>query len=252
VAIDAALAQVDSLISEGADLIDVGGESTRPGAIGITIDTEIGRTGPVIRAIAHRWPAIPISVDTVKADVARAALDAGAWIVNDVAGLRLDPLMGPLIAETGAGVILMHSRGGVAEMARYETAVYGDDAVGEIVRELAEAVERAGSTGMPAESIVIDPGLGFSKTTAHSLAVLANLHRFASLGLPVMVGPSRKRFIGEAGANGADALPPGDRLEGTVGACVAAYLGGADLFRVHDVRAARRALDVAHAIRKAS
>lgn len=250
-AVDSALARAEAMVSEGADLIDAGGESTRPGATAVSPAAEIGRIVPVIEAIARRWPSIPISVDTVKADVARRALDAGAWIVNDVAALRLDDGLAPLVAATGAGLILMHSRGGVADMARYETGTYGVDPVGEMVTELGASVERAMSAGVAAESIVIDPGLGFSKTTDLSLAALAQLHRFSALEFPVMIGPSRKRFIGGIGGGDGEPLPASDRLEGTIGACVAAFMDGAALFRVHDVAPVRRALDVADAIRKA-
>lgn len=249
--VDSALVRAEVMVAEGADLIDVGGESTRPGATAVSAAAEIARIVPVIEAIERRWPSMPISVDTVKADVARHALEAGAWIVNDVAALRLDAGLAPLVAATGAGLILMHSRGGVTDMARYETGTYGVDPVGEMVMELGTAVERATAAGLAAESIVIDPGLGFSKTTDLSLAALAQLHRFSALGLPVMIGPSRKRFIGDIGGAGGEPLPAGERLEGTIGACVAAFIGGAALFRVHDVAPARRALDVADAIRKA-
>lgn len=237
------------LIAEGADLLDIGGESTRPGAAGVASAEEIDRTFPVIRAIAREWPHVPLSIDTVKSEVARAALAAGAWVINDVSALRLDARMAGVAAESGAGLILMHSRGSVAEMARYETAVYGEDPTGEIVAELMASVSVAREAGVEPDAIVVDPGLGFSKRTVHSVGVLRSLHRFVALGYPVMVGPSRKRFIGEIGGNGSGPLPPEARLEGTVGACVAAFCEGATLFRVHDVLAVRRALDVAHEVR---
>jgi dihydropteroate synthase len=248
--VDRAVSFADRLIEEGADLIDVGGESTRPGASHVNADLETARVIPVIEAIARRWPDIPLSIDTVKAEVARRALDAGACIVNDVSALRLDPTIATEVARAGAGLILMHSRGGVPEMAKYETAVYGADPVAEMAAELAAAAEQAVAAGVGDGSIVVDPGLGFSKTTTQSVAALGSLGRFTAIGYPVMVGPSRKRFIGEVGARGGEALPVGGRLEGTVGACVAALFLGALLFRVHDVCAARRALDVAAAIRR--
>lgn len=250
--LDRALARAGQLLEEGADILDVGGESTRPGAAPVAVEEEIARVVPVIEEITRRWPAVPLSTDTVKSDVARHALAAGSWIINDVSGLRVDSAMADVVARAGAGMILMHSRGGVTEMAQYETAVYGDDPVGEMVAELRAATRRARDAGTPAEAIVIDPGLGFSKRTVHSMSALGTLDRFLALGYPVMVGPSRKRFIGEVGGNGSGPLPPEDRLEGTVGACVAALFQGASLFRVHDVLPVRRALDVADAIRLAA
>lgn len=239
----AAVRHAASLIEDGADIIDVGGESTRPGAVTVAAADEIARVVPIVRALVHAWPDVPVSVDTVKAEVAGAALDAGAAIVNDVSGLRLDPALADIAARQGAGLILMHSRGDVEAMAGYTLATYGQDPTDDIARELALAVQRARDAGIPDDAIVVDPGLGFSKRTEHSLAVLAGLDRIAALGFPVLVGPSRKRFIGEA----AGGLPPELRLEGTLAACVIAWLRGARLFRVHDVAAARRALDFARA-----
>ncbi len=249
--VDRGLERAERLLEEGADLLDIGGESTRPGAVGVPADVEKDRVVPVTEAIVRRWPEVPLSVDTVKAKVATAAIDAGAWAINDVSALRLDPAMAGVVADSRVGVVLMHSRGDVQEMARYETASYGADPAGEMVGELSAAAGRALSAGISASSIVVDPGLGFSKRTEHSVAALAGLERFGALGYPVMIGPSRKRFIGEIGGNGTGPLPPDQRLEGTVGACVAALFRGALLFRVHDVRPARRALEVAEAVRRA-
>ncbi|MEJ2217252.1 MAG: dihydropteroate synthase [Gemmatimonadota bacterium] len=240
-----ALARADAMLEEGADLLDVGGESTRPGARAVSADLEVSRVVPVVRALARRYPQVPVSVDTVKSDVARAALAEGAAIVNDVSGLRLDPALGPLVAEHGAGLVLMHSRGTVERMASYDEADYDADAVGLVVRELSVALQRAAEAGVDEASIVVDPGLGFAKRTDHSVDVLAGLPRIAALGRPILVGPSRKRFIGEL-AGGA---PPEDRLPGTIAACVAALDRGASIFRVHDVGPVRQALTVAHAIR---
>lgn len=240
-----ALARADAMLEEGADLLDVGGESTRPGARAVSADLEVSRIVPVVRELARRYPQVPVSVDTVKSDVARAALAEGAAIVNDVSGLRLDPALGPLVAEHGAGLVLMHSRGTVERMASYDEADYDADAVGLVVRELSVALKRAAEAGVDEASIVVDPGLGFAKRTDHSVDVLAGLPRIAALGRPILVGPSRKRFIGEL-AGGA---PPEDRLPGTIAACVAALDRGASIFRVHDVGPVRQALTVAHAIR---
>jgi dihydropteroate synthase len=225
----------------------VGGESTRPGAAPVSARDEIARVLPVVEALRARWPDLLISVDTTKAEVARAVLAAGASAINDVAGLRLDARLGDVIAAAGAGVILMHSRGDVATMASYALADYGADPVGVVCGELAERAAAAQAAGIGAEAIVLDPGLGFSKRTEHSVAVLAGLERVAALGFPVLVGPSRKRFVGEL----AGGLEPGERLEGTIAACVAGVLAGARLVRVHDVAPARRALAVADAVRAA-
>jgi dihydropteroate synthase len=234
------------LIEAGADIVDVGGESTRPGAAPVAAAAEIERVVPVVDALVREWPDVAVSVDTVKAAVARAALEAGAAIINDVSGLRLDPELGDVVASHGAGLVLMHSRGDVESMASYELAAYSEDCVADIVAELRDAVQRARDMGVADDAIVVDPGLGFSKRTEHSLAVLAGLPRVTALGYPVMVGPSRKRFIGDASGG----LPAGERLEGTIAACVLAFERGARLFRVHDVGAVRRALDLATAVHR--
>jgi dihydropteroate synthase len=243
-----AIARAAALLEDGADILDIGGESTRPGAHPVSADEEIARVEPVVSAVAREWPDVPISVDTVKASVAAAGLAAGAWIINDVSGLRLDPEMVCVASSAKAGLILMHSRGGITEMARYESALYGADPVGEIVAELRACLDGALSAGVAAESVVLDPGLGFSKKTAESIACIAELHRLTALGRPVLIGPSRKRFVGELSGVPGQPLPPENRLEGTIAACVAARLRGASLFRVHDVKQVRRALAVADAI----
>ncbi|HVE80359.1 MAG TPA: dihydropteroate synthase [Gemmatimonadaceae bacterium] len=241
---EAAVAHAEALAAEGADLLDVGGESTRPqGATPVDAAEERRRVVPVVREVARRLPGVAVSIDTVKAEVAEACLDAGASVVNDVSGFRLDPALGAVCARAGAGVILMHSRGGVSEMATYAHARYGDDVTGEVVRELGEALARAADAGVAADRIALDPGIGFAKRGEHSLRVLAELPRVVALGHPVVVGVSRKRFIGEL----TGVKEPAGRIYGTVGANVAALARGARLFRVHDVRAARHALDVAWA-----
>ncbi len=217
------------------------------GAAPVSAADELGRVLPVLRELVRRFPDALISVDTVKREVAAVVLAEGACIINDVSGLRLDPELAELIAGLGAGAVLMHSRGGVGEMASYDTAQYGPDPVGEIAAELGEALARARAAGIPDDAIVLDPGLGFSKRTEHSIEVLAHLDRILALGRPVLVGPSRKRFVGEASGG----LPPAERLEGTIAACVAGLLAGARLFRVHDVAPVRRALAVAEAIWRA-
>jgi len=241
----AALAHAERLVAEGATVLDVGGESTRPGAQPVSAEEEIRRVVPVVRALAAHLPDVPVSVDTVKGEVARAVLAEGAAIINDVSGLRLDPDLGEAVAAAGAGLVLMHSRGTVAEMASYAVATYEGDVVEAVRAELVEGLERARRAGIADAAVVLDPGLGFAKRTEHSVAVLAHLDRLLELGRPVLVGPSRKRFIGQLSGG----LPAEERLEGTLAACVVALLAGARIFRVHDVRSVHRALDVAEAIR---
>ena len=236
------------MIAEGADVIDVGGESTRPqGATAVDAAEECGRVVPVIREIVRRFPTALVSIDTVKAATAAAALGAGARIVNDVSGFRLDPAMAALCASARCGVVLMHSRGDVSTMATYELAVY-DEVVPAVVGELRAALDRALAAGIDADAIVLDPGLGFSKRAEHSLAVLAAVPEIARLGRPVLIGASRKRFIGDLSG----VSEPAARQSGTVGANVAALMLGARIFRVHDVAPTRQALDVAWAVLQAA
>lgn len=259
--IETAIAQAGKMISEGADAIDIGGESTRPGAKPISAGEELKRVLPVIRGIRLRWSDVAISIDTVKAEVAKAALAEGASIVNDVSGMSLDPEMARVCADAGCNVVLMHSRGTVADMASYENAVYGNDPVGEIVAELEESVQTAQRAGIHPGRIALDPGIGFSKRTGHSLAALVELPRIVALGYPVFVGASRKRVIAElirytaasGGSSGGTTLAPqlisnDDRDMTTVGVNVVAFFAGARVFRVHRVRANRLALDAAWAL----
>jgi dihydropteroate synthase len=242
---DAAVAHAQQLIADGADLIDIGGESTRPqGAVRVAADEECRRILPVIEGVRAICPTVPLSVDTVKADVAAAALDAGAAVINDVSMLREDPRLATVCAQRGAGLVLMHSRGDVPTMGTYLHAEYGRDVTGDVSEELARQIAVARGAGVQPESIVVDPGIGFAKRTPHSVTVLAELERVVALGYPVLVGVSRKRFIGEI----TGVTTPADRIYGTIGANVAGLALGARLFRVHDVRAARQALDVAWAI----
>ncbi len=237
---------VAGLLESGADIIDVGGESTRPGATPVSEEDELRRVLPVIRRIARDRGDAIISIDTVKSGVARAALDAGAHIVNDVSGLRFDPGIATVCANAGAGLIVMHSRGNtVAELATYTHANYGD-VVTEVLAELRKRVESAERGGVPANRIAIDPGIGFAKKSEHSLALLGALPRLVEWGFPVVCAVSRKRVIGEISG----VSEPAARLSGTLGANVAALALGARIFRVHDVRPAREALDVAWEILK--
>ena len=241
---ESALARARVLREEGADIIDVGGESTRPqGATEVVAGEELRRVLPVIAAIADAIPELVISVDTVKAEVAEQAIAAGAAIVNDVSGFRLDPRMGEICASGGVGVILMHSRGGVSEMGTYQYASY-DNVVAEVCAELRDRVEAARSAGVASDAIAVDPGIGFAKRGEHSLKMLAALPELAAWGHPVVVGASRKRFLGEI----AGVREPEARVHATVGANVAALDRGARVFRVHDVAPNRQALDVAWAI----
>ena len=246
--VGAALAHAARLLAEGADILDVGGESTRPqGATPVSPSDELRRILPVIRTLATEHPNVVLSVDTVKASVAEAALAAGAHIVNDVSGLRLDDAMAPLCAAAGAGVVVMHSRGAVTDMSTFEHASYGGDFLDEMLEELANSVGVARRAGVTREAIAVDPGLGFAKRTEHSLRALACLQRLAAWGYPVVVGASRKRFIGEL-TGGRDAA---QRDFGSIGASVVAFERGAHVLRVHDVAGTRQALDVAAAIRAA-
>jgi dihydropteroate synthase len=243
--IDDARRLIDTLIADGADVIDIGGESTRPqGATPVTAADELRRVIPVIEASVRDHPETPVSVDTVKAVVAERSLDAGASIINDVSGFRLDAAMPLVCSRGGAGVVVMHSRGDVADMATFAHATYGHDPVAEIVGELRSCVAIAEGAAIAADRIVVDPGIGFAKRSEHSLAVLGQLGRVVEMGYPVLVGASRKRFIGEITGT----ATPADRLAGTIAANVASLERGARLFRVHDARPARQALDVAWAI----
>jgi dihydropteroate synthase len=233
------------LVEEGADVLDIGGESTRPqGAVAVDTDEELRRVLPVVQALRERFPSLPISVDTVKSDVARSVLQHGVDIINDVSAFRLDPAMGGVCAAAGAGVILMHSRGGVSEMGTYRFASYGADVMGEVMTELAASASSAESAGVGRDRIALDPGVGFAKRTEHSVAVMGAVDRLAALGYPVAIGVSRKRVVGELSG----VSTPADRVDGTIAANVMALALGARIFRVHDVRAARRALDVAWSI----
>ncbi len=238
-AVDAACRMAD----QGADVIDVGGESTRPGARAVPDDVQIERTEPVIADLAKRFavdgPAL--SIDTRSPVVARRALEAGATIVNDVSACR-DPAMFSVVAEHHAGLVLMHMKGTPETM--QETPQY-DDLLGEITAFLDERVHAALSGGVDRQRLLIDPGIGFGKTTAHNLEILRNLDRFHALGVPLLVGPSRKRFIGGV----LDLPKPSDRLIGTAAVVVACVLAGVQCLRVHDVRACREAADMAAALR---
>lgn len=238
---EAALEHALAMVDEGADLVDIGAESTRPGAEPVAADEEWRRLAGTVEALARRG--ITVSIDTMKGEVAERAIESGAAIVNDVSALRTSPEIGDLCARTGAGLVLMHMRGEPRTM--QEDTGY-DDVVGEVASWLADRAEAARAAGCAAEQIVIDPGIGFGKSTDGNLTLLARTGDFVRTGYPVLVGPSRKSFIGRT----LD-VPVPERLEGTLAACLAAFERGARIFRVHDAGAARRALDMADAIRRA-
>ena len=235
---DAAVEEARCLIAEGAHILDIGGESTRPGAQPVPEGVELERVLPVLEALAPQSQA-RLSIDTMKPNVADACLRAGASLINDVTGLR-DPRMAQVAASHGAGVVIMHTRGTprtMAEHARYS------DLIGDIKAELSPRIRSARDAGV--REIIVDPGIGFAKTAAQSLEILRRLREFEELGCPILIGPSRKSFLGTlAGMEAADA-----RLEGTLAAVVIGAMNGASLVRVHDVLACHKALSVVDAVK---
>ena len=243
----AAIRRALEMVQEGADLIDVGGESTRPGSQEVPVDEELRRVLPVIRAVASETD-VPISIDTRKARVAEAAVEAGAQLVNDVSGLAYDPDMARTVARLGVGVVIMHMRGTPATMQGLTTY---RDVVADSARELVERLYAALAAGVDPDRIVVDPGFGFAKTAEHNYELLARLgewHRLATLpgapAPPLLVGTSRKSFVGKALGD----VPPLERLEGTAATVALAVAGGADIVRVHDVAAMRKVAAVADAV----
>jgi dihydropteroate synthase len=222
-----------AMVGEGAEVLDVGGESTRPGARAVATEVEIERTAPLVEALAKRFP-VPISIDTRKAAVAEAALDAGASMVNDISGLGFDPGLAATVARRGAGLILGHLRGTPETMQR---APRFADAGGEVADELTAAAGAARAAGIPESRLAVDPGLGFGKRLEHNLELLAGVGVLRErLGLPVLVGPSRKSFLGELTGEPVERRDPA-----TWAACAVAAFAGADAVRVHDVAGAVRA-----------
>ena len=238
----AAVDHAGRMVAEGAGMIDVGGESTRPGAETVSASEEAARVIPIIRRLKSEL-AVPVSVDTRKAEVARQALEEGADVVNDVSALR-DPEMAAVVAGAGAGLVLMHMRGTPATM---QQAPAYQDVAAEVRDELAAALDAAVAGGVRRERVVLDPGIGFAKNQDHNLDMLAHLGVLLRLGRPVMLGVSRKAFIGAL----LGGRPPAQRAVGTAAACVAGLLEGVRIFRVHDVAVVREALLVAEAIRAA-
>jgi dihydropteroate synthase len=248
--IESALAHAERMIAEGADIIDVGGESTRPGGVAIvSAEEELQRVLPVIRQLAKRSH-IPISIDTTKAAVARAALDAGAAIVNDISALRFDSQIADEVAKAGAGLVLMHSRG-------TPSALHGlppvEDIIEEVTSSLRDSIMLAEQRGVRRESIVIDPGIGFGKSQKQNIELIAKLDQLIAAfpDYPLLIGTSRKSFIGRilADANGNPA-PVEERLHGSMATLTAAVLKGAHIVRVHDVKAAVETVRIAKEIRR--
>jgi dihydropteroate synthase len=238
-AVDAAVRMVE----DGADLLDVGGESTRPGAQPLATDVELSRVVPVVKRLAARV-SVPISVDTYKAAVADAALEAGATIVNDISGLRYEPALGAVVARRGAALILMHTRGRSSEM--YRQATY-HDVVDEVLDELRASIAFAVGAGVPRERVLVDPGLGFAKEPPHSYEVLGRLEEFGDLGRPLVVGASRKGFLTRALGR---EVPPLERDWATAATVASAVAAGAHIVRVHAVRELAQVVRVADEIRK--
>lgn len=242
VEVDAAVERALQMVREGADIIDIGGESTRPGSDPVPLEEELRRVIPVIEAISKEVD-VPISIDTYKAEVARQALRAGASIVNDISGLRFDPEMASTVAKASAGVVIMHIKGTPKDM--QQDPQY-DDLFGEINTYLAEGIEIARANGVREEYIALDPGIGFGKQPEHNLQIIKYLDRFSIHGRPILVGPSRKSFIGLV----LGGVPPSERIEGTAGAVAISVLNGASIVRVHDVKTMVPVVKVAWAIRK--
>ena len=225
---DVAIADAVQMAADGADILDIGGESTRPGAPPLPAEEELRRVAPVLEGLRGRVD-VPISVDTYKASVADRAIALGAAIVNDISALTYDPSLAGVVARTGAAVILMHTRGRSADM--YALAEY-DDVAADIARELGERDQAARAAGISGDRIILDPGIGFAKKAQHSFAAISGLPKLATLGRPILSGPSRKSFLKDAVGD----LPPRERLWGTAAAVTASVLLGAHIVRVHDVK----------------
>lgn len=238
--VDSALEQGLRMAREGAAMIDVGGESTRPGAPSITIEEELDRVLPVIEAL-HREVPLPLSIDTTKSDVASEAVAAGVEFVNDISGLTFDPRMAEVVARSGAGLIVMHTRGKPEDM---QLNTDYDDVVEEVNAALARSINRAEMAGVPSDKIAVDPGIGFGKDVPGNLELLRRTADLTGLGRPIMLGTSRKSFIGRVLAED----DPAERLAGTLATIALGYAGGARLFRVHDVAAACQAVLMAKAV----
>lgn len=246
--LDRALAHAEQMIAEGADIIDVGGESTRPGLAAVSVEEELQRVIPVIERLAKN-STVPISIDTTKSEVARAALDAGAHIINDISGLRFDPQLADEAARTGAGLVLMHSRGTLETL--HQLPPVGD-IFAEVISSLRVSIATAEQRGVQRESIVIDPGIGFGKSQEQNIELIAQLDKLAAAfpDFPVLIGTSRKSFLGRILADDVGKPAPTDeRLHASMAALTAAVLRGTHIVRVHDIKAAVETARAADAIR---
>ena len=236
----AAVKRAVQMVEEGADIIDIGGESTRPGSGKVLVEEELRRTITVIRALAKEV-AVPISIDTYKAEVAEKALDAGASLVNDISGLRFDPEMPKTVSMYGVPVVVMHIKGTPGDMQK--NPVY-EALIPEIMDYLREGIRLALEAGVREDRIIIDPGIGFGKTYGHNLEIINNLREFTCFEKPILIGPSRKAFIGKVLRD----APSGERLEGTAAAIAVSIINGANILRVHDVKEMVKVAKVADAI----
>lgn len=240
---EAAVQHAFRMEAEGADIIDLGGESTRPGAQAVPLKEEFRRVLPVLKRLSGRLK-VPISIDTYKSEVAERCIQCGAEMVNDISGLYFDPRMKEIVARHQVPVIVMHIKGTPRDMQKDPQY---RDLIGEILSYFRESISRADAAGVPADKIIIDPGIGFGKSFAHNLDILKGLESFKVLGKPIMVGVSRKSFLGKI----LD-LPVDERLEGSIAAALYAVLRGANIVRVHDVAATVRALRTVEAIQRAA
>ncbi|MCP1168892.1 dihydropteroate synthase, partial [Limimaricola sp. ASW11-118] len=238
---EAAVAQAHALVAQGAEILDIGGESTRPGATEVPVAQEIARVVPVVAALRAEGLRVPLSIDTRKSAVARAALAEGADMINDVSALSFDPELAGVVAEAGVPLCLMHARGTPADMQR---APRYDDVVAQVQDALSARIEAAVSMGIARERLLVDPGIGFGKDLQHNLALLRGLPLFHGLGLPLLLGVSRKRFIGTL--SGAEA--PKGRMPGSVAVALLAAQQGVHVLRVHDVEETRQALSLLRAV----
>ena len=236
-----AIEHAREMVAQGADIIDVGGESTRPGAHPVSLKEEVDRVVPVVEALSRKLE-VPISVDTYKAPVAKMALERGAIMVNDISGLRFSPHMIDVVAQYRPWVVVMHMKGTPRDM---QEAPWYEDVIGEVEGFFEERLRYLESHGISREKVILDPGIGFGKRLEDNLSLLRNIDRFLHFGCPIMVGPSRKSFIGNV-LN----LPVEERLEGTLAAVSIAVFQGAQIVRVHDVQPVRRAVDLAWAMRR--
>ncbi|MGC8842537.1 MAG: dihydropteroate synthase [bacterium] len=238
--LDRAIARAEEMVEEGASIIDVGGESTRPGSESVSLEEELRRVIPAIKELVKRID-LPISIDTYKAEVARRAIEEGAEMVNDISALRFDEKMVEVVREHKVAVVLMHMKGTPKDM---QENPYYEDVVGEVYDFLKERVEWAQMNGIERDYLLIDPGIGFGKRTIDNIELIRRLSEFRSLGLPILIGPSRKSFLG----NILGGLPPEERLEGTAAAVAVSVLKGASIIRVHDVKEMKRVVEVAYAL----